>query len=75
MAGRRLTLWIEDEIVQRARVLAAKRGLSLSGLVAEQIERLMNQEYEAARRQAHRFMDDATGRGRPEWRRATLYER
>jgi hypothetical protein len=49
-----LTLRIEEELVREAKVLAARRGSSVSRLVAEQLEELTRRDraYEAARRRA-----------------------
>jgi len=49
-----LTLRIDEELVQEAKVLAARRGSSVSRLVAEQLEALTRRDraYEAARRRA-----------------------
>lgn len=49
-----LTLRIDEELVREAKVLAARRGSSVSRLVAEQLEELTRRDraYEAARRRA-----------------------
>ncbi|HZA29588.1 MAG TPA: DUF6364 family protein [Gammaproteobacteria bacterium] len=49
-----ITLKIDSELAREARVLAAKRGTSLSRLVSEQLEQLVerDQSYETARRRA-----------------------
>jgi hypothetical protein len=49
-----LTLRIDEELVREAKILAARRGSSVSRLVAEQLEELTRREraYEAARRRA-----------------------
>jgi hypothetical protein len=49
-----LTLRIDDELVREAKVLAARRGTSVSRLIAEQLEQLTrrDQAYEAARQRA-----------------------
>ncbi len=49
-----LTVQLDRETVRRARILAAKRGISISRLVADTIERLVGMEdaYEAAMRAA-----------------------
>jgi hypothetical protein len=54
-----VTVKIDDpELVRRAKVLAAGRGSSLSGLVREYLVKLVGQEsdYERARRRASRWM-------------------
>jgi HSP90 family molecular chaperone len=54
-----LTLSLSRETVQKARVLAARRGTSISGLLAEQIETLVGEEeaYERAQRQAMTLLE------------------
>ena len=49
-----LTLSLSSETVQKAKVLAAKRCTSISGLLAAQIEALVNADeaYESAHRAA-----------------------
>ncbi len=49
-----ITLSLSRETLQKARVLAARRATSISGLLAEQIEILVGEEeaYEHSQRQA-----------------------
>ncbi len=49
-----ITLSVEQSLLKRARALAAQRGISISGLLAAELERLVNnaQEYERARARA-----------------------
>ena len=49
-----LTISISPETIRKAKVLAARRSTSISGLVAEQLERLVGAEesYERAMRSA-----------------------
>jgi hypothetical protein len=51
-----VTLRVDDELLREARVLAARQGTSLSRLMADQLEKLVQVEarYEAARRRALR---------------------
>ncbi|MHB1534722.1 MAG: DUF6364 family protein [Acidimicrobiales bacterium] len=42
--SRNLTLHLDDATVHKAKVLAARRSTSLSGLVASEIERLVNED-------------------------------
>jgi hypothetical protein len=74
---RNLTLQLDDEVIKRAKVLAAKRGTSVSGLVAQELDRMVaeDERYEAAWRRARKAMGDATPRGGRGWRRDDLYER
>ena len=54
-----LTVSLSAETVQKAKVLAAKRSTSISGLLAAQIEALVNadQAYESAHRAALDLME------------------
>ena len=51
-----ITVKIDEELVQKAKVLAARRGTSVSRLVAEQLEALVRRDemFEIARRRARR---------------------
>lgn len=74
---RNLTIQLDDEVIRRAKVLAAKRGTSVSGLVAHELDRLVaeDERYEAAWRRARKAMGDASPRGGRSWVRDDLYER
>jgi hypothetical protein len=54
-----LTVSLSPETVQKARVLAAKRSTSISGLLAAQIEALVDEDeaYESAHRAALGLME------------------
>ncbi|MCA1671234.1 MAG: DUF6364 family protein [Actinobacteria bacterium] len=60
MARQNLTVQLDSETIQRAKVVAAKRGLSVSALVSQQIEKLTaaDERYERARESALRAMAD-----------------
>lgn len=77
MAKRNLTIQLDESTIQHARVVAAHRGISLSGLVAQQLSRLVeaDERYERARSVALEAMSEATDRGAPRWAREDLYER
>ena len=49
-----ITLKVDDDLLREAKVLAAKQGTSVSRLVAEQLEKLVQRDarYDAARRRA-----------------------
>ena len=74
---RNLTVQLDDEVIRRAKVLAAKRGTSVSGLVAAELSRLVaeDERYEEAWRRARKAMGDAVGRGGRQWSREELHER
>jgi hypothetical protein len=76
VARRNLTLQLDDEIIRQAKVLAAKRGTSISGLVARELELLVARDarYEQARRRAVELMAQSVAHGAPTWRREDLYE-
>jgi len=59
MTRQNLTISLTRETLQKARVLAARRATSISGLLAEQIETLVGEEeaYERAQRQAMTLLD------------------
>jgi hypothetical protein len=50
----KIKLEVDDDLLREAKTLAAKRGISLSRLVAEQLEKLVQRDarYDAARRRA-----------------------
>ncbi len=76
MARRNLTLQLDEEVIRQARILAAERGTSVSGLVARELEQLVarNARYEEAMRRAIELMDESEPRGGRNWRREELYE-
>ena len=49
-----ITLKVDDELLREAKILAARQGTSVSRMVAEQLEKLVQREsrYEEARRRA-----------------------
>lgn len=77
MERRNLTVQLDETVIRQAKVLAAKRGTSVSGLVAQELTRLVaeDERYEAAWRRARRAMGDATGRGGRRWSREDLHQR
>lgn len=54
-----VTVSLPAEIIRKAKVLAAQRSTSISGLLAEQIEKLVGEEdaYERAKRRALALLD------------------
>jgi plasmid stability protein len=75
MTKANLTIQLDDEVIRRARVVAAKRGTSISALVARQLDDLVAQDarYEDARRRAVDLMREAQKRGTESWTRDELY--
>ena len=74
---RNLTVQLDDEVIVQAKVLAARRGTSVSTLVAATLERMVadDERYEEARERAGRAVRQASPRGGRTWRRAELYDR
>ena len=77
MAKRNLTIQLDEATIRQAKIAAARRGLSLSSLVAQQLNDLAeaDQRYERARAVALEALAGATGGGAPSWRREELYDR
>ncbi len=77
VAKRNLTVELDDEVIKKAKVVAAKRGTSVSRLVAMQLEDLVEEDvrYEEARERAQKALANAKPRGGRTWRREDLYER
>lgn len=59
MIKQNLTVSLNQQTVRKAKILAARRGSSISGLLAEQIEILVGEDeaYERAHRQATELLD------------------
>jgi hypothetical protein len=59
MDKQNLTVSLPQQTIRKAKVLAARRGSSISGLLAEQIEVLVGEDeaYERAERQATALLD------------------
>jgi Family of unknown function (DUF6364) len=76
VARRNLTVQLDEETIRQAKILAAERGTSVSGLVARELEQLVarNARYEEAMRRAFELMTESVPRGGRTWRRDDLYE-
>lgn len=77
---RNVTISLPEETIKLARHIAVERGTSLSGLVAEYIEEIVerDQRYTTARARALERMERGTPMGlerTPHWRREDLHER
>jgi hypothetical protein len=59
MTKQNLTVSLPRQTIRKAKILAARRGSSISGLLAEQIEILVGEEeaYDRAERQATTLLD------------------
>ena len=76
MARRNLTVQIDEDVIRRAKVVAARRGTSVSGLVARQLEEIVERDarYEEARNGALKVLAAVADRGGRHWRREDLHE-
>lgn len=72
-----ITIAVEQELLRKARVLAAERGTSVSKLLSEELERLVGQSdrYEKAKAEALDDLDRGLRLGGQFASRDTLYER
>ncbi len=73
-----VTIRLDRETVRKAKILAARRDTSISGLVAAQIETLIeaDEAYDLAKRQALALLDQGFHLGgRHRVGRAVLHER
>ena len=59
MTKQNVTISLTRQTLRKAKILAARRGSSISGLLAEQIDILVGEEeaYERAKRQATALLD------------------
>jgi hypothetical protein len=80
MASRNITLSIPDEELQRAKVIAAQQGTSLSQLLTEMIKSLADRDtgYSLARARSIATLEhglDLGSHGQISWSREELHER
>lgn len=79
MATRNITLSMPDELVRRAKILAAQRDTSVSGLVARLLEQLVGdvRDYDDVAAQERRLMEEGIGlrMGEITWSRDEVHER
>jgi len=75
VAKTNLTVQLDAEVVRRAKVVAARRGTSVSALVARRLDELVaeDERYEAARQRAVELMDQVKPHGGRNWTRDELY--
>ncbi len=73
---RNLTVQLDEDLIHRAKVIAAERGTSVSGLVTQQITKLIEarDRYTTARESALEMMSAATDRGGRHWTRDEQYD-
>jgi len=77
MARTNLTLQLDTEVIRRARIVAAKRGTSVSALAAIQLTELVDEDerLEHARERAEAILKKAVPRGGRSWTRDELHDR
>ena len=77
MAKANLTIQLDTEVIRRARIVAAKRGMSVSAIVARDLTELADRDarYEEARARAEELLAQAIPRGGRTWRREDLHQR
>ncbi len=75
MAKANLTVQLDEEVIRRAKVVAAKRGTSVSALVARQLDELVaeDERYDASRERAIELMVNAKPLGGRTWTREDIY--
>lgn len=72
-----ITLSIEKELIQKARVLAAQRRTSISGMLSEELENILEktEKYEMARKNAIAYLTKGFSLGGISVNREELHER
>jgi len=77
MTRANLTLQLDTEVIRRARIVAAKRGTSISALAATQLTELVNEDERAeqARERAEAILRKPVPRGGRSWTREELHDR
>lgn len=79
MASKNITLTMPEELLRRAKVIAAQRDTSVSGLVAELLRQLTGPEpdYATAWADEERLMEEGVGLrvGEITWTREDLHDR
>jgi hypothetical protein len=79
VATKNITLSMPEELVRRAKVLAAQRDTSVSGLVARLLEQLVGdvRDYDDVAAQERRVMQEGIGLrvGEITWSRDEVHER
>lgn len=77
MARVNLTVQLDESVIRRARIVAAKRGTSVSALVARELTELVDEDarYEEAQARAAELMRNAAPRGGRSWSRDELHTR
>ncbi|MEY2472006.1 MAG: hypothetical protein QOK28_1335 [Actinomycetota bacterium] len=77
MSKQNVTIQLDGEVIREAKVLAARRGTSLSAMLAAELQRLVaeDERYEAARKRAEETLANAKPRGGRPRTRDEIYDR
>ena len=77
MARANLTLQMDAEVIKRARIVAARRGTSVSALAATRLIELVDEDerVELARGRAEAILKKGAPRGSRSWRRDEVHDR
>nr|WP_042189996.1 DUF6364 family protein [Kibdelosporangium sp. MJ126-NF4]CEL19028.1 hypothetical protein [Kibdelosporangium sp. MJ126-NF4]CTQ95170.1 hypothetical protein [Kibdelosporangium sp. MJ126-NF4] len=78
---RNITVQLDEEVIDKAKVLAARRGTSVSALLTQQVTKLAEEvtRYEAAKQRALALMEELSSLRRPgegeklTWTREEIY--
>ena len=71
---RNVTLAMDEQLIERGREYARRRGMSFNALIREQLHKLVHQESDWTD-ETFRAMDEAAGgSGGRTWRRDDLYD-
>jgi predicted transcriptional regulator len=73
---RNLTIQLDEEIIQMAKELAVRKNTSVSGLVTQKLEEMVEADirYQEAKARALEAMHNAGRHGGGTWTREELYE-
>ena len=77
MARRNLTVQLDERVIRKVKVAAARRGTSISGLIAHELESIAecDERYEDARARVLEALQAARPRGGRRWTREELHDR
>jgi hypothetical protein len=71
---RNVTLAMDEQLIERGREYARRRGMSFNALIREQLHKLVYQQSDWTE-ETFRAMDEAAGgSGGRKWRRSDLYD-
>jgi hypothetical protein len=77
MSRANLTVQLDTDVIRRARIVAAKRGTSISALAATQLAALVDEDerFDLARDRAVAILERAASRSGRKWTRDELHDR